>query len=44
MSVKLIKNHGEWVYQARVAYQGRRKATFRATRDEAAPGRGRAAQ
>jgi integrase len=35
MSVKRIKNHGSWVWQARVAYKGRRRAAFRATKDEA---------
>jgi integrase len=35
MAVRRIKNHGKWVWQARVAYAGLRKATFRATKDEA---------
>ena len=35
MAVPRIKNHGKWVWQARVAYQGLRKAAFRATKDEA---------
>src|SRR5688572_2601394 len=35
MSVRRIKNHGTWVWQARVAYKGLRKAAFRATKDEA---------
>lgn len=35
MSVKRINNHGTWVWQARVAYMGRRRAAFRATKDEA---------
>lgn len=35
MSVHRIRNHGKWVWQARVAFQGLRKAAFRATRDEA---------
>jgi integrase len=35
MSVKRIKNHGTWVWQARVAYKGRRRAAFRKTKDEA---------
>ena len=35
MSVRKIKNHGKWVWQARVAYQGLRKAAFRATKEEA---------
>ena len=35
MSVRRIRNHGQWVWQARVAYEGLRKAAFRATRDEA---------
>lgn len=28
MSVRKIRNHGKWVWQARVAYQGFRKAAF----------------
>jgi len=35
MSVRRIKNHGTWVWQARVAYRGRRRAAFRASKDEA---------
>lgn|SRR5262249_51595977 len=35
MSVRKIKNHGTWVWQARVAYKGRRRAAFRETKDEA---------
>ena len=35
MAVRRIKNHGRWVWQARVAYRGLRKAAFRATKDEA---------
>src|SRR3989442_6565181 len=35
MAVRKIKNHGKWVWQARVAYKGRRRAAFRATKDEA---------
>ena len=35
MSVRRVKNHGKWVYQARVAFKGLRKAAFRATKDEA---------
>jgi integrase len=35
MSVKRIKNHGKWVWQARVAYRGRRKAAFRDTKEAA---------
>src|SRR5215467_15567911 len=35
MSVRRIKNHGKWVWQARVAYRGRRRAAFRANKDEA---------
>jgi integrase len=35
MSVRKIKNHGNWVWQARVAYQGLRKAAFRASKEEA---------
>jgi len=35
MSVRRIKNHGTWVWQARVAYRGRRKAAFRETREAA---------
>jgi integrase len=35
MAIRRIKNHGKWVWQARVAYQGLRKAALRATKDEA---------
>lgn len=35
MSVRRIRNHGKWVWQARVALQGRRRAAFRATKEEA---------
>ena len=35
MSVKRIKNHGTWVWQARVAYKGLRRAAFRPTKEEA---------
>jgi integrase len=35
MSVRRIKNHGKWVWQARVAFQGRRRAAFRPSREEA---------
>jgi hypothetical protein len=28
MSIRRIKNHGKWVWQARVAYQRLRKAAF----------------
>jgi hypothetical protein len=35
MSVRRIKNHGKWVYQARVAYRGRRKASFRDSKEAA---------
>jgi hypothetical protein len=35
MSVRRIKNHGKWVWQARVAYRGLRRAAFRASKDEA---------
>jgi len=35
MSVKRIKNHGTWVWQARVAYKRLRRAAFRATKEEA---------
>jgi integrase len=35
MSVRKIRNHGTWVWQARVAYQGLRKAAFRDSRDAA---------
>jgi hypothetical protein len=35
MSVRRIKNHGKWVYQARVAYRGRRKAAFRDPKEAA---------
>jgi hypothetical protein len=35
MSVRRIKNHGRWVWQARVGYRGRRRPAFRASKDEA---------
>ena len=35
MSVRRIKNHGTWVWQARVAYRGLRKAAFRPSKEEA---------
>jgi len=35
MSVRRIKNHGRWVWQARVAYRGLRKAAFRNSKEEA---------
>jgi integrase len=35
MSVRKIKNHGHWVWQARVAYKGLRKAAFRPTKEGA---------
>src|SRR4029450_8110308 len=35
MAIRKIKNHGKWVWQARVAYRGLRRATFRPSKDEA---------
>jgi integrase len=35
MAVKRIRNHGKWVWQARVAYRGRRRSAFRESRDGA---------
>ena len=35
MSVHRVCNHGKWVYQARVAYRGLRRAAFRTTKDDA---------
>ena len=35
MSVRKIKNHGKLVWQARVAYKGRRRAAFRETKQAA---------
>jgi hypothetical protein len=35
MSVKRIRNHGTWVWQARVAYKRLRRAAFRSRKDEA---------
>jgi integrase len=35
MAIRKIKNHGKWVWQARVAYHGLRRAAFRASKDEA---------
>lgn len=43
MSVRRIKNHGKWVWRARVAFQGLRHAPFRPSREEARQTRGRAA-
>lgn len=35
MAIRKIKNHGKWVWQARVAYRGLRRSAFRASKDEA---------
>ena len=35
MPVRRIKNHGKWVWQARVAYRGRRRAAFRDSKEAA---------
>jgi integrase len=35
MAIKRIRNHGKWVWQARVSYLGRRRAAFRANKDAA---------
>jgi integrase len=35
MAIRRIKNHGKWVWQARVAYRGLRRAAFKASKDEA---------
>ena len=35
MAVRKVRNHGKWVWMARVAYQGRRRAAFKATKDAA---------
>src|SRR6266545_3590689 len=35
MAVKRIRNHGKWVWQARVAYRGLRRAAFRASKEAA---------
>lgn len=35
MAVRRIKNHGKWVWRARVAYGGRRRAAFVQTREQA---------
>jgi integrase len=35
MSVRRVKNHGKWVWQARVAYRGLRKAAFRDSKEAA---------
>jgi hypothetical protein len=35
MAVKRIKNHGKWVWQARVAYQGRRTSQVCENKDAA---------
>jgi hypothetical protein len=33
MSVRRIKNHGRWVWRARVFYRGLRRAAFRESRE-----------
>jgi len=35
MAVRRIKNHGRWVWRAPVAYRGRHRAAFVATREAA---------
>jgi len=35
MAIRRIKNHRKWVWQARVAYRGLRRAAFRASKDDA---------
>jgi integrase len=35
MAVRRVKNHGKWVWRARVVYRGRRRVAYRATKDEA---------
>ena len=35
MAVKRIRNHGRWVWQARVAHRGRRRSAFGETREDA---------
>jgi hypothetical protein len=35
VSVRRVKNHGKWVWQARVAYRGLRKAAFRDSKEAA---------
>jgi hypothetical protein len=35
MAIRKIKNHGKWVWQARVAYRGLRCAAFRGSKDNA---------
>lgn len=35
MAVRRIKNHGKWVWQARVAYKGLRRAAFRDSKEAA---------
>jgi integrase len=35
MAVRRMRNHGQWVWRARVAFRGRQMAAFCATRDEA---------
>jgi hypothetical protein len=35
MTIKRIRNHGKWVWQARVSYLGRRRAAFRESKDAA---------
>ena len=33
MSVRKIRNHGTWVWQARVAYRGARRSAIRETKE-----------
>jgi len=35
MAIQRIRNHGKWVWQARVSYRGRRRAAFRENKDAA---------
>jgi uncharacterized protein YaiL (DUF2058 family) len=35
MAVKRVRNHGKWVWQARVSYRGRRRAAVRDSKDAA---------
>ena len=35
MAVRRIKNHGKWVWRARVAFRGRQRVAYRHTKDEA---------
>jgi integrase len=35
MAVKKVRNHGKWVWRARVVFRGQRRVAYKATKDEA---------